>query len=385
MSTSTQASSTSPTHPLAALGRGLQSELSLFVLGAPSFYGGADTELWHTLQLWRRNSVRVTLVPTWQIDPVWRKKCKAIGCRVESVRGPEQLAAVPGLTGSTVVSFCNDKFLESADRIRELGCSIVWVGCMPWMFDAERRHYDRHGVFDRYVFQSRYQQARLAQELRRYGYSDGQGTVIRGAFLLDEFPFRPRPHVAGAPFVVGRISRADPDKYTADTWSVYRDIDHPIAARVMAWDRRIARKLGRCPQWAACLPANAETSAEFLGQLHCMVQRGDCHENWPRSGLEAMALGVPIVAQNHSGWREMIRNGETGFLVEGPEETSERATQLARNEPLRLEIARNARRVLENELACPARIWEAWRDLLLGASGLGRKTRNEEHHERSTV
>ena len=339
--------------------------MKIFVLGAPSDYGGADTELWHTLQLWRRHGLQVTLIPTWRIAPAWREKCESIGCDVSPVRGPEQLAEVPGLAGATVTSFCNGRFLEAAGRIRELACRIVWVGCMLWVFDGERRHYERHGVFDRYVFQSRYQRATLEPELKRYGYAAHQGAVIRGAFLVDAFPFRPRPHGAGEPFVIGRISRADPAKYTADTWSVYRDIDHPIEARVMAWDRRIARKLGRCPEWADCLPANAESSIEFLGRLHCMIQRGDCRENWPRSGLEAMARGVPIVAQNHSGWREMIRDGETGFLVDGPEGTAERATQLARDESLRLQIAQNARDALGRELACPARTWEAWQDLFL--------------------
>ena len=327
----------------------------------------------------------MTLIPTWRIDPAWREKCEAIGCRVENIRGPEQLADVPGLAQSTVISFCNSKFLEAAHRIRELGCSTVWVGCMLWMFDGERRHYERHGPFDRYVFQSHYQQATLESELKGYGYSPRQGAVIRGAFLVDDFPFQPRPHGQGEPFVVGRISRADPAKYTADTWSVYREIDHPIEARVMAWDRRIARKLGRCPDWADCLPANAEPSVDFLGRLHCMIQRGDCRENWPRSGLEAMALGVPIVAQNHSGWREMIRDGETGFLVDGPEASAERATQLARDEPLRLQIARNARDALEQDLACPDRIWQAWRELFLETASRGSNTECEKNHEQSTA
>jgi glycosyl transferase family 1 len=339
--------------------------MRIFVLGAPSSYGGADTELWHTLQLWRRHDVQVTLVPTWRIDPAWRDQCEAIGCHVAHIRGPEQLADLPGLAGSTVVSFCNGNFLEAAARVRELGCPIVWVGCMLWMFDAERRHYERRGAFDRYVFQSHCQQTTLEPELQRYGYSPHQGSVIRGAFLVDDFPYRPRPHEDAEPFVVGRISRADTAKYAADTWAVYRDVDHPIEARVMAWDRRIARKLGRCPDWADCLPANTESSADFLGSLHCMIQRGDCRENWPRSGLEAMALGVPIIAQNHSGWREMIRDGETGFLADGPETAAERATQLARNESLRQQIAQNARHALERELACPHQTWQAWHNLFV--------------------
>jgi glycosyltransferase involved in cell wall biosynthesis len=95
-----------------------------------------------------------------------------------------------------------------------------------------------------------------------------------------------------------------------------------------------------------------------------MVQvNGGAEENWPRSGLEAMATGVPIVTENRWGWREMIRHGETGFLCNDESEVACYAGRLARDEDLRMEIACRARASLEKELAEPERIWMGWRKL----------------------
>jgi hypothetical protein len=263
-----------------------------------------------------------------------------------------------------VVSFCNKDFLRRAERFRDLGCKIVWVGCMNWLFPEERVHYLRHGPFAAYVFQSEFQRSELIGQLEKYGVGPSQCHRIRGAFCWEEFPFRPLPHRRSAPLVVGRISRAAPDKFSAKTWPIYRRIPHPIRARVMAWDQQVARKLGEPPAWAECLPAHAQTAVEFLGGLHCMIQvNGGAQENWPRSGLEAMACGVPVVAENRWGWREMIRHGQSGYLADCEDELAYYAARLAYDEDLRMEIVHRARKALEDELANPQLIWEGWRQL----------------------
>jgi glycosyltransferase involved in cell wall biosynthesis len=241
---------------------------------------------------------------------------------------------------------------------------------MTWVFAAEHEHYHRHGLFDHYVFQSQYQRECLEADLQQYGYVPQQGSVIRGAFCFDEFPFRPLAHADGTPFVVGRISRADLDKYAANTWDIYRRIADPLRARIMAWDERIEEALGTPPDWAECLRAYAETPQQFFSKLHCMAQvNGRACENWPRSGLEAMASGVPVVTQNRWGWREMIRHGETGFLADRDEEVAHYAGMLARDEKLRLHIAAAARYRLEHELATSERIWRAWHTLFRSRRG----------------
>lgn len=350
----------------------------LFLIGYPGDVGGANTECWHTLRLWRRFGLEVGCIPTWEPDPRWQTRLERIGCATFAA-APTDLHRVPHLAGSVVVSFCNSRFLQEAERFRDLKCRIIWVGCMTWLLPEERRHVERFGPFDAYVFQSRYQAEQLIPQVAKLGVSESRCHRIRGAFCTEEFPFRPLPHRPGTPLVIGRISRAAEDKYSAATWAVYRRIPHAIRARVMAWDDRLARKLGQPPAWADCLPAGAETAPAFFQRLHVMIQiNGSAEENWPRSGLEAMASGVPVVAQNRWGWPEMIRHGQTGFLADTHDEMAYYAARLAYDEPLRLQIAYQARKALENELAQPQAIWSAWRRLL---HQLGVDTSNKRPHE----
>ena len=215
----------------------------LFILGYPSEIGGANTELWHTVKLWRRFGLGVTLLPTWQADAAWQARLDELGCRTIPCP-PDELPRVPRLAGGVVVSFCNTKFLAVADRVRRLGCRTVWLGCMNWLFPQERLHYRRCGPFDRHVFQSRHQHDQLVPQLRRYGYNDRQGRIIRGAMDAEEIPFQPLPHRAGEVLVVGRVSRADPDKFSPTLWRMYGRIPHPIRARVLGWKQDVQARLG---------------------------------------------------------------------------------------------------------------------------------------------
>ena len=337
--------------------------MNVFVIGYPGDVGGANTECWHAVRLWRRRGIGVTLLPTWKADEAWRTRLDAIGCRTIA-SNPDDLQNVARLREAVVISFCNSQFLRHADRFRDLGCRIIWVGCMNWLFAEERKHYRRRGPFDRYVFQSAYQQDNLQPQLAKHGVTSGQCRRIPGPFDCDGFPLEPLAHRPKTPFVLGRISRAAADKYAANTWSVYGRVPHPIRARVMGWDRPVERKLGPPPNWAECLPVGAESPRQFLGTVHCMVQiNGGAAENWPRSGLEAMACGVPVVAENRWGWREMIRHGETGYLADSDDELAFHAARLAYDEDHRLEIIHRARHALQTDLANPERIGSAWEEL----------------------
>jgi len=338
----------------------------LLVVGYPGDVGGANTECWHTVRLWRQFAVGVTFIPTWKPTDKWQARLDQIGCRTVQTN-PDALEKVPGLRGSVVVSFCNSNFLRHAERFRDLGCKVIWVGCMNWLFSEERRHYRRHGPFDRYVFQSEHQQSELGPQLAKFGVRPEQCHRIRGAFFWDEFPFEPLRHEPKTPFVVGRLSRAACDKYSKNTWPIYRRVPHPIKARLMAWNGQVESKLGKPPEWAECLPAGAETPQHFFSRLHCMLQvNGGAGENWPRAGLEAMASGVPIVAQDQWGWREMIRHGRTGYLAAGDDELAYYAARLAYDEDHRLQIIHQARQALQEDLANPEKIWAGWRTLFEG-------------------
>ena len=340
----------------------------VFVCGYPSDVGGANTELWHTVKLWRGFGLGVTLIPTWKAEKKWQDRLDQLGCRtVES--NPDNLQNVPALAGSVVVSMCNTKFLAAAERFRELGCKIVWAGCMNWLFPEERLHYRKCGSFDRHVFQSRYQHDQLVPQLRKFAYEDARGRVIRGALAAQEFPFRPLAHRPGEVFTIGRISRAAADKYSPRTWEIYGKVPHPVRARVLGWGPEVRTRLGPPPRWAECLPAGNQAPQEFLQVLHAMVHAGGrATENWPRVGLEAMAAGVPVVAEDRGGWREMIRHGQTGYLCESDDQFAYYTARLAYDEEHRMQMANQARVSLETELADPQAIWTGWRELLGGLS-----------------
>jgi hypothetical protein len=338
--------------------------MHLFVCGYPSNVGGANTELWHTVKLWRRLNIDVTLIPTWKADMVWHRRLSEIGCCTRE-SNPDDLQNVRGLAGGVVVSMCNTRFLAVAERFRELGCRIIWLGCMNWLFPEERRHYRRYGVFDRHVFQSQYQRDTICPQLARFGFETRQGHIIRGAFDIGEFPLRPMAHKPGEPFVVGRLSRAASEKFSPRTWNIYREAAIPIAARVMGWSAAVEARVGPPPRWAECLPAGAETAQAFLAGLHCLAQAGGgAIENWPRVGLEAMSVGVPLVVENKGGWTEMIRHGQTGLLCNSDSDMAEQIARLANNSEYRETIIRQAREAVKTELADFATIGRQWNEIL---------------------
>jgi len=337
--------------------------MRVFVLGYPGDVGGANTELWHTVKLWRRSGIDVTLVPTWQAEPRWQARLDALGCRTVHC-SPEALHTLEGLAGGVVVGMCNAHFLACGPRLRELGCKTVWVPCMNWLFPAERLLYARLGTFDRHVFQSRFQRDQLVPQLRRWGFRESAGRVIRGAMAAEEFAPAPRPHAAGEAFVVGRISRAEPDKFPRNLWQVYGRIPHALRARVLGWSEAIESRLGPPPAWAECRPAGSLPVLGFLATLHAMVPvGGEAVENWPRVGLEAMAAGVPLVVPAEGGWSEMLRHGQTGYLCRSDDETAFYTARLAYDEAHRLAIAQQAREALVGDLAEPAGLARAWREL----------------------
>ena len=336
----------------------------VFVMGYPGDVGGAGAECWHAVKLWRRSGLRVTLVPMGPANARWRARLDRIGCATVET-SPETLGDVPGLAGATVVAVCNEHFLRNASTLRDLGCRLVWAGCMCWLFDAERRHYRARGPFDAYVFQSEYQRKCLAGELALLGVPEDRFHLVRGALDMKEIPFAPRARADGEPFTIGRLSRADPAKFSVQTWEVLRRVAvWPKRARVLGWSDKVQAKLGAPPEWAEVLPPGAEPATQFLQSLHAMVQiNGGAQENWPRSGLEAMAAGVPVVVQNQWGWREMIEHERTGFLCSDcPSEIAYWTGRLGRDEEFRQRIARQARARVE-ELTNPETIWAAWRSI----------------------
>ncbi len=65
--------------------------------------------------------------------------------------------------------------------------------------------------------------------------------------------------------------------------------------------------------------------------------------------LQYMAAGLPVVANSVGVHRKMIVHGESGFLVDTPEEWAEAVARLAENPSLRQRMGTVARRTVEND------------------------------------
>lgn len=344
--------------------------MRIFVMGPSGDLGGAQTEVWDTVRLWRGRGLAVHVLASAANPPSWRERLATLGCTVFDVeRSP--LNAIRGVAGEVVVGICDSTFLERAQELRDLGCQRVWVNCMNWMFPQEGFHYESSGCFEAYVYQSQFQRGQLEPVLGRFGYRAEQGHLIRGAFDVLTWPWRSPRRASTEEFVIGRLARPDAGKWSRRTWEIFGRIDHPLRqAMVMGVDDTIRKWLGPPPRWAEVLPPCAMPAQDFYLQVHCLMPINfSALENWPRIGLEAMACGVPIVAPRQGGWCEMIEHGETGFLASSPEEFGRYGTLLARDESLRLRIAAQARHKLETELGNPDLIWTGWKRLFasLGA------------------
>lgn len=338
--------------------------MKIHVLGLPGHVGGANTELWHTLLLWRSHGCQVTVTPTWRADPDWSARCESIGCTVQ----PASISSFAAGPGVPIVSFCNTQFFGVLRRLVPGRNPTVWVPCMNFLTDRERRRYQAGFLPSAVVCQSQYQISEIQRELLGYGLPKERIYQIRGAFDPVSIPFTPK--TPGTEFVVGRISRADPAKFRPCLWQVLdrvrSRIDRPLKARVLGWRPGLAKRIGRPPEWAELFEPGSVDAIEFLRSLDVLYQSGETAENWPRVGLEAMAAGVPIVTDRQGGWIEMSDGGRLASLVSDSAEAEEALVDhAAMPADRREEMVRSARGAVDDSLGSTRGLWLRWRELFL--------------------
>ena len=337
-----------------------RGQKEIWVVGYPSTVGGADTELDHQIDLWRRFDVQVNLVPLAPPSREMRRLCDERGCITHDYH--------PALfKDKVVVSFCNGDFLKRLPSIhRYRPRAVVWFNCMTWVFENELKAVEA-GLIDYAGFVSNYQRGLLApklgvKELPYVPYFNPDNRMQR---LCQAAP------PAGS-FCMGRISRADPCKFSNDMWSIFADVRSPRPTKtfIAGWGIEVERRVGAAPSgldWQIWEPGHRDITpvSKFYSRLHCLIHKtGGSRESYCRAVVEAMASGVPVIVENDFAFPELIDHGRTGFLCGSSEEMSAYASQLAQDEGLRLTIAANARRHLFENLASPAKCWAGWKEIL---------------------
>lgn len=92
-------------------------------------------------------------------------------------------------------------------------------------------------------------------------------------------------------------------------------------------------------------------------------------ENSPMGIEEAMAAGVPVVTSNRCGMPYMVRNGESGFLVDplAPAEIARRLRQLLEDDSLRAAMGERSREIAHDRFH-PSAVARRTRDVYLRAA-----------------
>jgi glycosyltransferase involved in cell wall biosynthesis len=294
-------------------------------------------------------------------DNPWPARLIEAGCAI--VHNPE---AIQRLKDALCVDFCCQAAVLGWKGLKARGCRLIHVPCMCKHEVRDRQSF--HGSPpDAVVFQSEYQKSKLWPMYALW--TTPRYALIHGAFELADFPYKPRQR--GAQFVVGKLARANSEtKWPPHLWDIIgraRELSGvDIRLLCMGWDAALEARLGKPPEWAKCLPINTMTSREFLSNCHVLFCAGQADkENWPRVGLEAMAMGVPIIADNAGGWPEMLETEEEtyGVLCKIDAEWALSVWSCARWERARLRICHAARKRVE-QLANECDIGLPWDKLI---------------------
>lgn len=174
------------------------------------------------------------------------------------------------------------------------------------------------------------------------------GRVVRSPMAIQPFlqAARARRERAG-PLTVGRVSRDTPDKHHPHDPMLYR----MLAAR----GRRVRILGGTClaaelqgVPGVELLAAGAEETIDFYQSLDIFFYRtGTTVEAYGRVVVEAMASGLPVVADSHGGYTEVMLPGATGVLVDSQESAWDALMELGSNAGLRAAMGQAGMRQAE--------------------------------------
>jgi glycosyltransferase involved in cell wall biosynthesis len=94
-----------------------------------------------------------------------------------------------------------------------------------------------------------------------------------------------------------------------------------------------------------------EDIPEVLSSLDVVVQPSYAHEGVPQSVLQAMAMEKPVVAADTGAIKEVVKDGQTGFLIKPRDvhEIAEKVTVLYHNPDLGASLGREGRRLVKGQ------------------------------------
>ncbi len=153
-------------------------------------------------------------------------------------------------------------------------------------------------------------------------------------------PRRDETRTAGAGLRVGFLGRIVPEKGLHVLLEAFDRLDdsfelhvHGVESRSSGYASRLSGRM-KSSRVQRHGPYDHECVGEVLSGLDVLVVPSVWWENAPLVILEAFAAGVPVVASNLGGMRELVRHGENGLLFEvGDSDALAEALLRLRHEP----------------------------------------------------
>lgn len=207
--------------------------------------------------------------------------------------------------------------------------------------------------------------------INNFGFADERVEIIRNGIQIPHSETVAKKEVK--PFVIGSSGRLFPVKdyplmieiANSMTKSDNADIRFEIAGdgpELSALKILISR-YGLQGQFS--LRGHLDDMQSFYQGLDLYLNTS-VHEGIPMAILESIAYGLPIVASNVGGIKEIIKNGQEGFLIEGrnPMEFAKKCLLLYRNTELRKRMSEAARNRAEEAFSAE-RMAKSYHDMYL--------------------
>ncbi len=237
---------------------------------------------------------------------------------------------------------------------------VVYSDCMHYASDDEVGWF-KDNLIDEFIFQTRALADRLGPEINRRSEKAVRGRHGYRAFInpnSDFFPLR----FSGKPpqeFTVLKVGRDHEEKWHHASCRMFCGINapsnRPVKIEIVGWGKESANKIGDLndenSKWFNEFTTTTHTRiydfktlAAIYNKSHALVHV--CDHQWEealgRIFLESFASGTVVIADRRGGAKELIRHGQTGFLVDSPDEAAYFASHMAFNERFRSSIAAQA-------------------------------------------
>lgn len=332
----------------------------LFIYGFPGLYGGAGTELHHQIILWAHMGMEVNIIPShkgYKNEPLYLEMLK-LGVKIH----PDNDWS-PIQKGDPVMGFCNDKFLENLPEIRKRTSRTIFVNCMTWLFEKEKKRMSE-GMISMFLYQN--EDVRIKNMPILKGFNNDlniQFVTFKPYFEMDNFPFIEERSEEF--FGCGRISRQDADKFAKNTLHIYEYFVSPKMKKglFLGFDNRSEAKIGKPYNWIiTARDQNVISQQDFYHHCKVVIQPTDTTENWPRIGFESMSSGSVLIVDNRGGWKQLVDHGKTGWLCDHERDFIYYASKMAYEPELRNEMAHNAK-IRAEELGGKAASEASWEEV----------------------